>query len=98
MSSENIMVTDEIVIIQENYKKRKLKEALTGPLVSTAFHLLLIIIATFIKGETKAPSPQVEITQKVEELVEEPPPPPPPPPPPWRLRLPPPGRPRPQVP
>ena len=77
-----ILSPEELMEIQENYRKQKLKESLIGPVISTCMHVLLIFAASFFKGESKEANAQVEITQQVEEVIEEPPPPPPPPPPP----------------
>lgn len=77
-----ILSPEELMEIQENYRKQKLKESLVGPVISTCMHVLLIFAASFFKGESKEANAQVEITQQVEEVIEEPPPPPPPPPPP----------------
>ena len=69
----------ELKQIQEDYSKAQLKENLIGPVISTFCHILLILLAPLFKGESKAGSANVEVTQKMEEVIEEPPPPPPPP-------------------
>ncbi len=60
MPSETTIIPDDYLIIQEKYKKQKLKEMITGPIVSTFVHILLIISVSFIKGETHASNPQIE--------------------------------------
>ncbi|EDM28816.1 hypothetical protein LNTAR_09604 [Lentisphaera araneosa HTCC2155] len=76
------LTQEELKEIQEQYRKQKLKETLIGPIISTCVHIILILLASLFKGETKAGNANVEVTQKMEEVLEEPPPPPPPPPPP----------------
>ena len=68
---------EELLEIQEQYRKQKLKETLIGPIISTCLHIILLLVASLFKGETKATNANVEITQQVEEVIEEPPPPPP---------------------
>ena len=72
---------EELVRIQEDYRKQKLKENLIGPVISTAVHVaLLILCAVFFVGETVKKNETVEITPVQEEVPKEEPPPPPPPP------------------
>ena len=74
--SFGVLSHEELMEIQEQYRKQKLKENLIGPVISTFLHILLLLGASFFKGETKAGNANVEVTQKMEEVIEEPPPPP----------------------
>ena len=69
--------SEEILAIQEEYRRKRLLETLIGPLVSTVFHVLLIIILAMMITDTYkkvAPDIVVEI-EKIEEVeIEEPPP------------------------
>jgi hypothetical protein len=61
---------EEIVEIQEEYRRRKLIESLIGPSVSTAFHVILIVIlAIFIIDKVQDPVADIEITMHDEEEV-----------------------------
>ena len=72
---------EEIMIIQSEYRKQKLKENLIGPVISTAIHVaLLVVCAVFFVGEVVEKNETVEITPVPEEIPKEEPPPPPPPP------------------
>ena len=72
---------EELMLIQAEYRKQKLKENLMGPLISTAVHVaLLILCAIFFVGEVVEKNESVEITQEPEQIEEIEPPPPPPPP------------------
>ena len=69
--------SEEILAIQQEYRRKRLLETLIGPLVSTVFHVLLIIILAMMITDTYkkvAPDIVVEI-EKIEEVeIEEPPP------------------------
>ena len=77
----SVLSEEELFIIQEEYRKKKLQESLLGPTVSTVAHVILLICAAvFLKGTTEEPPPAVAITSAVEKVPPQPPPPPPPPP------------------
>ncbi|MCM8524996.1 MAG: hypothetical protein NE327_00655 [Lentisphaeraceae bacterium] len=67
---------EEIMEIQEEYRRRRLIESLIGPIVSTIFHVLLIIVlAIFITDKVKEPVAEIEVVmEEVEEVEIEPPP------------------------
>ena len=65
--------------VQNEYRRKKLKESLLGPFISTLIHIAFIMIASLFKGEFKKISAQVEVHKSTEQIIEEPPPPPPPP-------------------
>ena len=72
---------EDIMQIQEDYRRQKLKENLIGPIISTAVHVtLLVLCAVFFVGEVIKKNESVEITPVQEEIPKEEPPPPPPPP------------------
>jgi hypothetical protein len=71
------LTEDELLEIQEEYRRRRLIESLIGPIVSTVFHVILIIIlAIFITDKVKEPVADIEVTmEEIEEIeIEEPPP------------------------
>ena len=39
---------DEILAIQEEYRRKRLVESLIGPIVSTVFHVILIIVLAIL--------------------------------------------------
>ena len=60
---------NEILQIQEEYRKKRLIESLIGPVISTVFHVVLIIIlAIFITDKYKQEVPEIEV--KMEEVEE----------------------------
>ena len=72
---------EELLQIQNEYRRQKLKETLIGPCISTLIHVtLLIMCAVFFTGEVVKKNESVEITPVPEEIPKEDPPPPPPPP------------------
>ena len=72
---------EELLAIQAEYRKKKLKETLVGPVISTCVHVtLLVLCAVFFQGEHVKKNETVEITPVQEEIPQEEPPPPPPPP------------------
>ena len=74
---EGELTDEELLLIQEEYRKRRLIESLIGPVVSTVFHVILIILlAIIITGTTKPQKAEIEVTlEEVEEVeIEEPPP------------------------
>ena len=73
---DDILLNDDIVAIQEEYRRKRLIESLIGPVVSTVFHVLLIIVlAVVITDQFKEEAPEivVEIQEIEEVLIEEPP-------------------------
>ena len=71
---------DEILAIQADYRRQKLKENIIGPCISTLVHItLLVLCAVFFQGEVVEKNETVEITPVQEEIPQEEPPPPPPP-------------------
>ena len=90
MSDENLdeysnelkaLSDEELLMVQAEYRRQKMKETLIGPLISTAFHLTAIICSViFFQGELVKKNESVEITPVQEEVQQEEPPPPPPPP------------------
>ncbi|MCH2205314.1 MAG: terpene cyclase/mutase family protein [Lentisphaerales bacterium] len=67
----------EIMEIQEEYRRRRLIESLVGPVISTLFHVgLIIILAIFITDKYKSEPAEIEVKmEEVEEVqIEEPPP------------------------
>jgi hypothetical protein len=71
---------DELMQIQAEYRKQKLKENLIGPVISTAVHVaILVLCAVFFVGGVVEKNESVEITPVQEEVPQEEPPPPPPP-------------------
>ena len=66
----------DILEIQEDYRKKRLIESLVGPLVSTFFHsVLIVILAIMITDKFKETLSEIEVQiQEVEEVkIEEPP-------------------------
>ena len=69
------------LLIQEEYRRQKLKESLIGPVISTLLHIVLLVLcAAFFVGENVKKNETVEITSAQEDIPTEEPPPPPPPP------------------
>ena len=67
----------DLLEIQEQYRRRRLIESLIGPVTSTVFHLILIIVlALVIKDKYKPEVAEIEVSmEEVEEVqIEEPPP------------------------
>jgi hypothetical protein len=69
------LAEDELLEIQEEYRRRRLIESLIGPIVSTVFHVVLIVIlAIFITDQVKEPVAEIEVTMEDIIIIEEPPP------------------------
>ena len=70
------LTEEEILEIQEEYRRKRLIESLIGPVVSTVFHVILIIVlAIFITDQVKEPVAEIEVVmEQVEEVEIEPPP------------------------
>ena len=67
--------SDEILEIQEEYRRKRLIESLIGPLVSTIFHVVLIIVMAIIVVDQvteKKAEIQVELAEEEEVVLEEP--------------------------
>ncbi|MEN9358493.1 MAG: hypothetical protein RL095_28 [Verrucomicrobiota bacterium] len=84
MSDENlsprisVLSDEELHLIEEDYRRRKLKENLLGPTVSTVAHMaLLVCAAIFLKGAVTQAAPRMTVVSQVEKKPETPPPPPP---------------------
>ena len=72
-----ILHAEDIVAIQEEYRRKRLIESLIGPVVSTIFHVVLIIaLAIMITDQYKPEAADIEVKiQEIEEVqIEEPPP------------------------
>ena len=67
---------EDILAIQEEYRKKRLIESLIGPVVSTVFHVLLVIIlAILITDKIKEPVAEIVVVmEEVEDVEIEPPP------------------------
>ncbi len=66
---EGALTDEEVMAIQEEYRRRKLIESLIGPITSTTFHVILIILlAIFMKDTSQMP--KAEIVMKMEEIEE----------------------------
>lgn len=72
---DDVLSEEEVYAIQEEYRRQRLMESLVGPVISTVFHILLIILlAIFITDKIKEPVAEIEVTmQEVEEIELEPP-------------------------
>ena len=70
------LTEEEILAIQEEYRRKRLIESLIGPVVSTVFHVVLIIVlAILITDKVKEPIAEIEVVmEEVEEVEIEPPP------------------------
>ena len=67
----------DIEAIQEEYRRKRLIESLIGPVISTLFHMgLVIILALLITDKYKEEAPEIVVKmEEVEEVqIEEPPP------------------------
>ena len=68
---------EDLFAIQEEYRRRRLMESLVGPVISTLFHVgLIIILAIVITDQYKEEAPEIEVKmEQIEEVeIEEPPP------------------------
>ena len=68
---------EDIAYIQEEYRRKRLIESLIGPVISTLFHIaLIIILAVLITDKYKTDPAEIKVKmQEVEEVkIEEPPP------------------------
>ena len=76
LNDEFELSEEDILEIQETYRRRRLIESLIGPVISTVFHVILIIVlAIFITDELKEPVADIIVTlEEVEEIEIEPPP------------------------
>ena len=77
----SVLSDEELFIIEEEYRKKKLQESLLGPSVSTVAHIILLICAAvFLKGAIEEAAPTISMVREVEKVPPTLPPPPPPPP------------------
>jgi hypothetical protein len=77
-SFEEHFSEENILQIQEEYRRKRLIESLIGPIVSTFFHVaLIIILAIFITDKYKEDLPEIEVVMnEIEEIkIEDIPPP-----------------------
>ena len=68
---------EDLQFIQEEYRRKKIIEALIGPVVSTIFHVVLIILLSVLitdKFKQEVPDIEVKMEQIEEVQIEEPPP------------------------
>ena len=74
--NEEILSEEDILLIQEEYRRKRLIESLIGPVVSTVFHIVLIILlAIFITDTVKEPVAEIQVVmEEVEDVEIEPPP------------------------
>ena len=66
---------DELLAIQQEYRRKRLIESLIGPVVSTAFHVVMIIVLAIIitdKISVKKATVEVELMEEEEVVIEEP--------------------------
>ena len=62
---------EEVFEIQEEYRRRRLIESLVGPVISTVFHILLVILlAIFITDKIKEPIAEIEVTMETIDDIE----------------------------
>ena len=61
---------EDVLAIQEEYRKKRLIESLIGPVVSTVFHIgLIVVLAIMITDKFKDEPPEIEVQiQEVEEV------------------------------
>ena len=73
---DGVLTEEELLEIQEEYRRRRLIESLIGPVISTVFHIILVILlAIFITDTVKEPVAEIEVVmEEIEELDIEPPP------------------------
>ena len=77
----HVLSDDELVLIQDQYRRDRLRQDLIGPCISTLTHIVIVVMAAlFFQGEVVKKNETVEITPVQEEVPKEEPPPPPPPP------------------
>ena len=67
---------NDTLLILEEYSKKRLREMLIGPIISTVFHITLIIVmAIFINDRIKDQPTEIVVTiEEIEEVEIEPPP------------------------
>ena len=73
----NALSDEEVYEIQEAYRRRRIKEMLIGPIISTVFHIaLVIVLAVLITDKYQQEPTEIEVKmEEVEEVkIEEPPP------------------------
>ena len=71
------LTVEDILEIQEEYRKKRLRETLIGPVISTVFHLILIVVLAIMitdKYKDEVPEIVVKMEQVDEVKLEEPPP------------------------
>ena len=68
---------DEVLEIQDAYRRRRIREMLIGPIISTLFHVsLIILLAVMITDKFQPEAAEIEVKmEEIEEIkIEEPPP------------------------
>lgn len=75
--NSDLYIDRDLALIEEEYRKKRLIESLIGPIVSTVFHIaLIIILSIFITDKYKEEIPDIEVKmEQVEEITTEEPPP-----------------------
>ena len=71
-----IFLNQDPLAIQQDYQRKKLIESLIGPIVSTIFHILLmIILAILVTDKVKNQTTEIKVTlEEIEDIkIEEPP-------------------------
>jgi hypothetical protein len=76
MSKENlsprisVLCDQDLALIEEEYRQKKLKETLLGPSVSTMAHMfLLICAAVFLKGAMTPAEPEFAVVTQIEKAL-----------------------------
>ena len=70
----NYLSQEEVEEIHEEYRKKRLLEALIGPSVSTAFHIVLILLLAFlIQDKLKTVQQEIEVKLLPDDPIEIPP-------------------------
>ena len=75
--NEEIVSEEDVLLIQEEYRRKRLIESLIGPVVSTVFHIVLIIVLAILITDKVKEEPVAEIEvvmEQIEEVEIEPPP------------------------
>ena len=61
-NEESLLAEEDIMLIQEEYRRKRLIESLIGPVISTIFHVgLIVILAVMITDKYKEEVPEIEV-------------------------------------
>ena len=64
---------EELALIQKAYYRRRMKDALIGPMISTGLHVLMLLLLSMYKGEVRPTASEVSVViqedKKEDELV-----------------------------